>query len=195
MWRTHLENSPDESGLPVTGLGLTFTTERAFDIYGWEKLTKMGPPAYGWSFSDILEGDQASAEAGFVWGRNRFPMTPGFDASRLFDKTEFSVPDTQTLTITVTPREEKTGKPHIAVHTYTPDSESLVDAVIISPTSGEHVKLSPDGHDLYIDEIPMELNTPWTITVTIRVTPKVPEVEFVPYVWVGWRETLIDSDL
>jgi len=62
----------------------------------------------------------------------------------------------------------------------------LVDPVIISRSGGESVYITADGH--YSDEgiggfgIPVELNTPVTITVTIQVTPKVPRVEFKPYV-------------
>ena len=33
----------------------------------------------------------------------------------------------------------------------------------------------------------MELNTPWSITVTIRVIPKMPNVEFVPFIGIIWN--------
>ncbi|MFQ5878963.1 MAG: hypothetical protein ACE5IZ_02155 [Dehalococcoidia bacterium] len=114
-------------------------------------------------------------------------FTPGFDASRSVDVTQFSGPDTQTLTITVTPRQvmERLG-----INVAAPEND-LVNAVITSPTSGDDIDLSPDGHFLRINPTGLPLNTPWTITVTIQVTPKVPNVEFVPTVVVStWDEPL-----
>jgi len=33
----------------------------------------------------------------------------------------------------------------------------------------------------------MEVDTPWSVTVTIEVTPEVPKIEYMPYVAVIWN--------
>jgi hypothetical protein len=101
--------------MPADGIELDFATVNPFSILTDQYLIKMGPPAYTWSFGSLLDGSQVSADAGIVWGKDRFSMVPGFDASRSFDKTEFSAPGTQTMTVTVTPREDKGGELFIRV--------------------------------------------------------------------------------
>ncbi|MFC1860633.1 hypothetical protein ACFLYC_03605, partial [Chloroflexota bacterium] len=108
-------------------------------------------------------------------------FTPGFDASRSVDKTEFSETGTQSLTISLTPREIAEG---FSILIQTEENE-IVSPVITSPTSGDGIYLMPDGHSLHIDPTDLELNTTWTIDVTIQVTPKVPEVSFLPYALIG----------
>lgn len=196
-WHTRIVNSPDETGAPVTGLGVTLTTELEFEYVDKQYLTRMGPPTYEWSFGDAREEGSLllawtpDATVGFMSG-DRFPFkfTPGFDASRSADKTVFTGPDTQILTITMTPREEveKLRGLEVVVHTISPGKENVEDAVItpISPTSGEHIELSPNGHDLGIRQIPLELKTPWSITLTIQVTPRVSEVEYMPFIALIW---------
>ena len=101
-------------------------------------------------------------------------FTPGFDAARSADKTEFSELGTQTLTITLTLR-EGTEQFGIVIHA---DENDLVNPMITSPTNGDGIELKREGHSLHIDPKGLALNTTWTITVTIQVTPKVPEVEY-----------------
>ena len=187
IWQTRLENLSDESGMPADGIELDFATVNPFSILTDQYLIKMGPPAYTWSFGSLLEGSQVSADAGIVWGKDRFSMVPGFDASRSFDKTEFSAPGTQTMTVTVTPREDKGGELFIRVLV---KETAYVDAAITSHTGGSETELSPDGHQLTIYGISTELDTTSSVTVTIQVTPKTPKAEFLPGVWLGWRETL-----
>jgi len=184
-WHTCITNSVDENGMPVTGLGLTFTSELAFRRLMFSNLTTMAPPTYEWSFGNVPEGSQASADAGFEFvptGPDSFPFIPGFDASRSVDKTIFTAPENQTLTVTVTPREKRNENLFIQVQA---DESYYTDAVIIS-TSGKNIKLSSDKHNLEVYDMPLKLNTPYSITVKIRVTPKVPKVEFMPYVGFNW---------
>ncbi|GAH84846.1 unnamed protein product, partial [marine sediment metagenome] len=169
---------------PVTGLRVTLDSDLQFDWVDDENLTKMGPPTYEWSFADLVEehkhtGWSTSVYVGFQRSPTKF--TPGFDASRSLDKTVFTAPDTQTVTVTVTPREEWIESVSIYVHTFEND---LVDSVIISisPTSGGVTKLTPEGYRSGVHNVPVELNTPLTITYTIRVTPKVPKVEHMPHI-------------
>ena len=161
LWRTRLENSQDESGLPVAGLTYSFTTDEPFEVATCQDLMRMGPPEYGWFLGDIAEGHQANVESGFSLPHERSPIVliPGFDASRSVNKKEFSASDTQTLTITVTPSEEHIGELYICVRA---DEDAYVAPVIIPPV----------------------------IIVSIQVEPKVSKVEFIPQVTVGWREIL-----
>jgi len=198
VWRIcSILNTDDETGAPVKDLRITLNSEVAFDgASRGDALTKMGPPIYEWSFGDLVEESQHKGYYcnAFVFF-NYYPSTikPGFDASRSLDKTLFTAPDTQTLTITVTPREEWLKKISVVVGA---GEKNSVDSVIISysPTGAETIKLTPDKHALCMDYIPVELNTPLTITVTILVTPKVPKVEYKPRVdFVPKREIEADS--
>jgi len=192
-WFTALLNTPDDTGMPVAGLGLTLASQLEADNYWSESLERKGPPIWEWFFGDIPEQlavvGQTDIEA-FIESSDGFPATwtPGFDLSRTLDKTEFSETDTQTLTIEVTPRDKKIERIGIGIHTISGTTLDFVeDAIITSPTSGEYIEvLTPDGHTLYTTLIPVELNVPWSITLTIRVIPKVPKVEYVPYVSIGW---------
>ncbi|GAH83434.1 unnamed protein product, partial [marine sediment metagenome] len=177
------------SEVPLTGLTLALDSTLSFDHFQKENLTTTGPPTYVWSFGDVSLGTNSNAYVGFnLDSPDVAPVTftPGFDASRSADRTEFSAPGTQTLTITVTPR-EGTERFGIVIHA---DENDLVNPLITSPTSGDGIELKREGHSLHIDPTGLALNTTWTITVTLRVTPKVPEVEYMPYVGIGWHETL-----
>ena len=179
-WKASMENKPDGTGASVAGLALTLDSTLSFDHFQKENLTTTGPPTYEWSFGDVPE--QSSAGVWVDSGRDSncvsVTFTPGFDCSRSADKTEFSEPGTQTLTITLTPREATEGF-GILVQAY---EDNRVNSVITSPTKGDGIQLSPDGHSLNIDPTDLELNSTWTITVTIQVTPKASKVIFMPHV-------------
>lgn len=179
------------SGVPLTGLTLTLDSTLSFDHIMKENLTTTGPPTYVWSFGDVPPGTNSNAYVGFgLDSPSVVPVTfsPGFDASRSADKTEFSEPGTQTLTITVTPR-EGTERFNMVIHA---DENDLVNPVITSPTSGDGIELKREGHSLYISPAGLALDTTWTITATIAVTLKegFSMVEFMPYVSIGWHEPL-----
>jgi hypothetical protein len=186
MWYVNMGNTPDGTGAPVSALALSLESTLTFDNFKEENLVTSGPPTYEWSFGDVPEWSGADTWVDLL--SNPVPVTfaPGFDASRSVDKTEFWGPGTQTLTIALTPREVTEGF-NILVQAFEDD---VVNTVITSPTSGEGVLLGQEGHSLHIDPTGLALNIPWTVTVTIQVTPKVPKVVFMPYVLVGWGETV-----
>jgi len=177
-------------GVPLTGLALTLDSTLNFDHFQKENLTTTGPPTYVWSFGDVPPGTHRGAYVGFGSldspGVAPVTFTPGFDCSRFADKTEFSEPGTQTLTITLTPR-ERTERFEVLINAGENDQ---VNPVITSPTSGDGIELRQEGHQLSISLAGLALNTTWTTTVTIQVTPKVPEVEYLPYIAIGWKEPL-----
>lgn len=183
-WRTNLRNLSDETGEPVTGLKLSLESEMSFEGIEEDQLTKMGPPIYEWSLGDIPD-DKPITTNGWPWDAfvlsRRFPgkLAPGYDVSRSFDKTVFLKKGFQNLTITFTPREESIDTVTIYVHT---DEDPFVDPVVLSysSNSGGEVKIEQGGHRSEIRSVPVELNTPLTITVTIQVTPKVPLVQYKP---------------
>lgn len=183
IWRIpNIINITDETGEPVKGLRATLESELAFEWVHNENLVKMGPPLYEWYFGDLVEEHKHTGWAtdvlvGFTH-QSPVRFTPGLDVMRSFDKTVFTAPDTQTISVTVVPRDKKIESVEIFVHT---DENDLVDPLIISHSGGENAQVTPDGRRSGI-KIPVETNTPVTITVTIQVTPKVPEVEYKPHV-------------
>jgi ABC-type sugar transport system substrate-binding protein len=188
-WHADLWNEPDDTVAPVTAAELTLDSELEIDWVEEENLTTMGPPTYEWSFGDVPE--ESDAHAGVAFGSpdpSPVIFTPGFDASRSADITEFTEPDTQTLTITLTPRATIEGF-HIHVDAWEDD---LGNPVITSPVSGDGINLDPDGHWLDIDPRGLVVDDEWTTTVTIDVTPKVPELNFMPDVQV-MRGEEVDS--
>jgi len=184
-WRTNLLNISDETGAPVTGLRLTLDSEVSFGGVEDEFLTMRGPPTYEWFLGDIPDGETVVHTGGYwpwdayVRRSSTSKLTPGYDVSRSFDKTVFSAPGIQTLTITLTPREESIDKVTIFVHT---DEDAFVDPVVLSysATSGGDVKIEQGGHRSGIHSVPVEHDTPLVVTVSLQVTPKVPLVHYKP---------------
>ena len=185
-WFTMMSNEKDETEAAVTEIILTLESEQQFDWSDKENRIKTGPPIYEWAFGNVpqvadLPQETTKVHVGFD-RPGPLPVTfrPGFDASRKADKTEFSEPGIQVLTITLTPRVE-TEQFTIWVSAW---ENNLVNAVIVSPTSDEEqgIWLDPDGRWLDIWPTDLQLGTTWTVTVKIEVTPKVPNVEFMPSV-------------
>ncbi len=196
-WRTNLLNLSDETGAPVIGVRLSLDSEMSFGgISGFlsgrmerDQLTTMGPPTYEWFLGDVPNGKTITTN-GWPWDafvvRYRFPgkLAPGYDVSRSFDKTLFSTPGIQALTITIIPREELINTVAIFVHT---DEDEFVDPVVLSysSNSGGDVRIEQGGHRSEIRFVPVELNTPMTVTVTIQVTPRVPLVYYKPHIGIN----------
>ena len=182
VWRAHAPiNEPDETGAPIIRPRLTLNSELSLRVEK-DKLVRDGPPTYEWYLEDIDEAPQSDA-----WGWDTFVIpqspgvaTPGYDASRSFDRTVFWREGTQTMTVTVTPREEDLGRFVIMVHTNRDDP--FVDAVVLS-YSGVHegeASIAEGGHRSGIFVSPLELDTPVTVAITLKVTPKVPWVFYKP---------------
>jgi len=182
-------------GVPISALGLTLNSTLEFDRLGrWEHLVSRNPPVYEWSFGNVPDGYGAHAFVGFnspdVMPANFYP---GFDASRFLSKTVFLQSEEpqdrkQILTIEVTPKQVT----WISIGVCASGESDVVDAVITSPTSGEGLHFSPDGRWLNIDP-DLHLNTPWSITIEIQVTPKVPKVEYMPQIHIAQLEHVRDG--
>jgi len=110
------------------------------------------------------------------------PFIPGYDASRLVDRTEFSASGTQTLTITATPKEPLLD---LNIQVRIPESQ-FVNPTFSLPITGEadHVHLSDDGRELFIgiySPIAEKLYT-FQITIEVNLKPDVSQAEFMPWV-------------
>jgi len=181
-----------ESVEPVTGANLSLTSDLPLGWFHPEPET-IAPSTYQWSFGDV---SWAKVGVGFAGsGPSPVDFFPGFDASRVIvdNKTVFLQSEgtqTQTLNITVTPRDST----KIDLRVQAPENE-LVNPIITSPTTNElqGIWLSPDGHDLQIYPTGLELDREWSITVTIDVMPKVPRLEYMPFVEVHRGEFLRDG--
>jgi branched-chain amino acid transport system substrate-binding protein len=197
-WNTLVINQADATGAPLTGVNLRLDSGLVFDDVGVSNgtLVTEGPPVYEWSFGDVAEGpfvyDVTGAWVGFWDDPHPFPVTftPGFDASRIADQTTFlQSGGTQTLTISVTPREQSATE-NLTVSVVVPIwVEDLVDAFIQPPT-GVDFTLSPDGKQLWMGPTGLTVGEEWTVTVNIQLTPNVPQIEFMPIVELWWGETL-----
>ena len=111
-WRiSDIINTPDETGEPIRGLRAKLDSQQDFDRVEEIDLVRRGPPTYEWFYGDISEDFvEHRLHATDAWVAFSRPtpdkLAPGFDVSRTFDKTGFTGPDTQTMTVTITPREE-----------------------------------------------------------------------------------------
>ena len=191
IWRiSDIINRTDESGEPDRDLRVTLESDQTFEwVMHEQNLTKMGPPVYEWYFGDLEEEHKHTGWAtdvlvGYI-NQASVQFTPGLDVSRSFNRTLFTNPDTQTIMVTVTSRDDRIDSVEVFVHT---DENDLVDPVIISHSGSEEAQLTPDGRRSGI-KLPVKTDETVSITVTIQVTPKVPEVEYKPHVGIkpNWR--------
>jgi hypothetical protein len=207
-WSTHLQNTADDSHAPVYGLSLEFTAE--LETIGknirQEYLVSAEHPVYKWVFGDVPEEplqDVYIAEA-YVQSGEGFPVsfTPGFDASLSIDKTTFSNPDIQTITITIVPREPRNtnGGADITVHAQGGTKGNVADAEIADPLPGQYngskdeiISVSPDRMDLFVTHLPLEENKPYSFSFTVKVDPREPNTKYMPYVSISWTPWLAAS--
>jgi len=199
-WYANVNNSADATGSPLTGLTLRLCSQLEFDnIFSSGTVETVGPPIYEWSFSDVVQDNPVWAMPGAnmsFWGDpNPFPVTftPGYDASRIPDQTEFTELGTQTLTISLTPY-ELPERGFWGVHVMLPPFCGLASAVIQPPT-GVDFALSPDGQFLWMWPSGLTIGVEWTVTVTIDITPLVTPVTFLPNVNIGLFEEQASGDV
>jgi len=179
-WNSHLDRKDALS--PVTNVTVTLDSPLAFDWINPEPFT-MGPPIE-WHFGDVAPESGVGADVG---PGSPVSFIPGFDASRLVDKTNFTATDIQTLTITVTPQQILTN---LSIHLEVEEDANLIPT-ITSPVTNEAQGIWLwEGRKLHIEIQNPEVGTPYTYYVTIEVIPKVAEVEFMPTIHIGWSENI-----
>lgn len=170
---TQIINAPDSTGEPFSNVGLELDPVTPYDLI--RPPVQDGPP-YHWFWGSVPNGDIRSA---FVRNLDDSePFNPGFDASWLADLTVFSQPGIQTLTISVTPRQEFVDMLIIDIFA---TEDNNVAPRILSVDGADDVFINQDGHSSMIAmSTPDE--TEYTISVAIEVTPKVPQVKYRPTV-------------
>jgi hypothetical protein len=194
-WISGLSNSNGASSA-VTGVGLTLDSPLKFDGI-WPAPLIMGPPIK-WSFGDIPQGQGIGVNVGtpdkgvnvVVPGQSGL-FTPGFDASRVADKTSFTTMGTQTLSIAITPRQ---AMPRLDIVVWAGNTGNVISTIISPKTDNSSgIYLAEGGQNLSINIQNPGVGTTYTYQVIIQVTPLVPQVEFMPRVGVGWWDVNLAS--
>lgn len=195
-WATHLQNTSDDSHAPVYDLGLEFIAkidEPEINIRE-EYLISAERPVYKWFFGNVPEEplqDVYESEA-YIEFAQEIPFTPGFDASLSIDKTTFSEPGIQMVTITIIPRVKMTY-PGITVHTQGEPHGNGVEANIFDISPGEHqgpngeiVSVSPDSKNLFVNNLPLEIDQPYTFSFSVKVVPNEPNIIYSTWASISW---------
>ena len=180
QWNSGLRNTEDTTGLAVADTTLTLADAPQFD---WVQPETPGPP-YEWSFGDVLEGWWFAKNVSLGFHEDLVSFTPGFNASRSVDKTEFLESGTQTLTITVTPQQLLLDL-NIGVRV---SEDAYVIPTIILPITGDtgeasEIHLSDDGHELFIGiHEPQEGSYTYNVTIQVLLKEGISKVDFMPWV-------------
>jgi hypothetical protein len=203
-WATHLQNMPDDSHAPVYGLGLEFDAK--IDKIGnnimQKNLVSAGYPNYKWFFGNVPEEPlrEVYMSEGYIESADGIPFTPGFDASISIDKTTFSTPDKQTITITIIPRVPMTF-PGITVHTQGGPNGNSAEANIADILPGDHkglkgeiVSVSPDGKNLFVNNMQLVVNQPYSFSFSVNVQPGGSGINYQPYVSISWCPRVLPPD-
>ena len=187
----HLQNTPDDSSAPVYGLGLEFSTEPGVTTKSnvrKEYLELMGPPVFKWFFGNVPEEPIQNiymSEAYFEpQGSFAAPFIPGFDASILVDKMNFSEPDVQVVTLTIVPRQNLFNSdfsPDFIFHLDGGTYGGAADVVITSLDPGEHrgpagerITVTQDRKNIAVGDLSLTINEPYSFSMTLRVDPHKP---------------------
>jgi hypothetical protein len=194
-WATHLQNTPDGSQAPVYGLGLEFQADvdKVSENISDKKLVSKKHPIYRWFFGEVLEEPSWDVYASEAYIESAvggsIPFTPEFDVTVSFDKTDFSKPDTQQVTIAITPRGEMNFG-NITVHTQPQQGDASVLVSDIPPgehkgSNGEVISVSPDAMNLFVSDLPVKKDQPYEFTFSLQVDPHGQAIKYVPYISIG----------
>lgn len=191
-----LQNTPDDSSAPVYGLGLEFSTEPGVTKSNVQReyLELMGPPVFKWFFGNVPEEPIRGVTEAYFDPEGSFGalFTPGFDASISVDKRNFTEPGAQVVTLTIVPR-QYLYNPDFIFHLDGGAYARYADVVISSLDPGEHrgpagerITVTPDRKDIMVDDLSLTINEPYSFTMTLRVDPRQPNINYEPYVGIAW---------
>lgn len=204
-WATHLQNIPDKSQAPIYGLGLEFKAEvdKVSENLSYNKMVWKKYPEFRWFFGEVAEEpvrDVYASEA-YIESAAGYstPFTPEFDAAITFDKTDFSKPDTQQVTITITPRGEMKFA-NITVHTIPEQGDAYVMVSDIPPgehrgSKGEVISVSSDGMNLFVSDFPVRKDQPYEFTFSLRVDSQGRKIKYAPWISIGCGSSTPDFKL
>jgi hypothetical protein len=194
-WATHLQNTPDESQASIYGLALEFQAEvdQIGENISDDKLVSRKHPNYRWFFGEVAEEPVRDVYASEAYiesaAGGSTPFTPEFDVTVSFDKTDFSKPDTQRVTITIIPRGEMNFA-NITVHTIPEqgDASVLVSDIPTGEqrgTNGEVISVSPDAMNLFVSDFPVRENQPYEFSFSLMVDPHGRTIKYAPWISIG----------
>ncbi len=179
-WATSLQNLVDVTGSGITNTTLDLTSDLIFKQFEPEP-SLSNPPDYQWSLGDVDEGAE-SMWVNISPADYSVTFSPQFHASRGVDKTTFTGENTQIITINATPLQVM-GTLFLSIQC---EEDKYVNPTIISTAHDPEVGvyISDDGHRLQIRIRNPVSGATYTQQVTIKVIPKVSEIEFMPEVTV-----------
>jgi len=188
-WFCNFSNTTDSTGAEARDLNISLTSDKEF--YWFSQVPDIySPPIYQWSFGNIPQHTIPNWTPQLSIGLNGGPpntaaitidhvaFTPPFDMSRSTNKNRFTTRDRQILTITLIPRE--TLNYNISVKL--PKSDNVTGQIISTSAEAKDIYLNANRSILTIYSNQLEAGAVLTYTVTIKVIPNVPEVEFMPSV-------------
>jgi len=174
-------SSVSGASVPLNNVNLNLASSTSFDNVNPTPVIT-GSYNYLWAVGTLSAGGSLYTRVGL----NNSPVTytPGFDASVKADKTTFTTNGTQTLTVSVTPRQAFPNGLGIGVNV--PGGDQYANAIITSwklaggtsTTNG----ISTDGSNLNINIPSPTENITYTYTITIQLTLQsgVTQLEFMP---------------
>ena len=189
-WSSNFANTIDSTNEVVNGLSVSLDSSKTFDGLS-PKPDLYGPPTYHWSFGDITQNPlpdwSPQAVVGLKASTSPVTFKPGFDVSWSADKTIFSSPGIQTITLTLIPKE--TQNYNIA---FKARQTSFVKATINPPIPDEsgNIDLAADGSSLTIYKHQQPAGAVLKYTIAIQVTPNNQTVEFLPDISVSSSQDL-----
>jgi hypothetical protein len=192
-WSANFSNTIDSTNEGVKNLSLVLNSNEIFSSIN-PIPNSYGPPTYQWSFGDFAQNNlpdsspQLSVQ--LVKSSNQATFTPGFDVYWSADTTRFSAPGTQTITITLIPKE--TQDDSIQINT---SRQTNVQAIINPPQLSKTgiVSLSADGSTLNILNLMQQAGETLTYTITVQVTPNASIVEFMPDITIASHEKISEN--
>jgi hypothetical protein len=180
-----------ETNIFLNNVNLNLASSTSFDLKSPPPTSITGTYNYQWDFGDKPTGVGAYAEVAL--NNNPVNYTPGFDASRSVNQTTFNTSGTQTLTVSVTPRD---ALPNINLGVRISEDQ-YVNPTIESVTSPNGAPLynssiSPNRHEMniYFDNPTKDTTYTYTITLQLGLKLGVTLLNFMPRVQIGTSQTI-----
>ena len=178
---SHIQNTADASNAPIYGLRLEFSADNQGLEPTEEHLIASGPEGFEWFFGNVEEEPIQNIYRSDAYLKSddsyRVPFTPGFDASLIVDKEAFTEPGVQTVTLTITPREELDFLDFI-FHLDGGAYGERFDATIANLEPGEHrgpagerITVTADRKNIAVMSLPLVVNEPYSFSMTLQVNP------------------------
>lgn len=181
MTHSHIQNTADASNAPIYGLRLEFRSDNQGLDPTEEYLVASGPEGFEWFFGNVEEESIQNIYRSEAYLKSddsyRVPFTPGFDASLIVDEAAFTEPGVQTVTLTITPREELDFVDFI-FHLDGGAYGERFDATITNLEPGEHrgpagerITVTADRKNIGVMSLPLVVNEPYSFSMTLQVDP------------------------